>query len=329
MDWSKRLPRIRAAAVWAVVGFVAVYAVIGVLVDGGRLGGHALPELRHPWLLLLVFTLAPANYGLRFIKWHAYTRRLGFSQVPWRGNLVVFVSGLGLTVTPGKVGELVKSWMLWDRYEVPAARSAPMIFADRVTDGCAMLALASLGALWLGRGQPPYLLMAAIVVLILLVRSRTVMLAAVRLLSRLRPLRGMQARLHDLVDAARTLLALDMFLLAFGLGVVGWGLEGLIVALVLRAFAFPFSIGGSLLVVASSAIAGGVSALPGGVGAAEGVMVALLLWLRVPLPLAVLATLITRVSTLWLGVAIGLVCLGVAEGRRPVRGAMRHEPAPG
>lgn len=130
--------------------------------------------------------------------------------------------------------------------------------------------------------------------------------------------------MHDLLDAAQALLAPDIFGYAFLLGLIGWGLEGLIVFLALGMFGYPFSVGASLLVVASSAIAGGVSALPGGVGAAEGVMVGLLLWLSVPLPLAVLTTLITRFSTLWLGVAVGLVALGVAEagsGSRQVQGA--------
>ncbi len=291
----------------------AAYAVVGVVFDGGQLSGHGLPPLLRPSLLPLILLMAPANYMLRFVKWHAYTLRLGFTRVPWRGNLVVFLSGLGLTLTPGKVGELFKSWMLWDRYQVPAARSAPMIVADRLTDGCAMLALATVGVALLGRGHVPYLLIGGALLLIVLLRSRSAMTGLLALLARVRRLRPFEQRMHDLLDSAQTLLAPDMFALAFGLGVIGWGLEGLIVFLALGMFGYSFPVGASLLVVASSAIAGGVSALPGGIGAAEGVMVGLLLWLSVPLPLAVLTMLITRFATLWLGVAIGLVALGAAE----------------
>ena len=313
VNWRERLPRLRRAGIWAVLTCAVAYAAVGVVIDGGQVTAHGLPPLQRPWLLPLILVMAPLNYLLRFIKWHAYTRRLGFLHVPWRGNLVVFLSGLGLTLTPGKVGELVKSWMLWERYRVPAARSASMIVADRVTDGCAMLALATVGAVLLGRGHVPYLLIAAIAVLILLLRSRRVMRGLLRLLARIPRLHRFEHRLEDLLEAASALLAPDIFGYAFLLGLIGWGLEGLIVYLTLGMFGYPFSVGASLLVVASSAIAGGVSALPGGVGAAEGVMVGLLLWLAVPLPLAVLTTLITRFSTLWLGVAIGLVALSVAE----------------
>jgi len=313
VNWSERLPRLRRAGIWTVVVCAAAYAAVGVVFDGGQITAHGLPPVHRLWLLPLILVMAPANYLLRFVKWHAYTRRLGFTHVPWRANFVIFLSGLGLTLTPGKVGELVKSWMLWDRYQVPAARSAPMIVADRLTDGCAMLALATVGVAMLGRGHVPYLLIAAALLFIVLLRSRRVMLGLLRILARVPRLRPFEQRMHDLLDSAQALLAPDIFALAFLLGLIGWGLEGLIVFLALGMFGYPFPVGASLLVVASSAIAGGVSALPGGVGAAEGVMVGLLLWLSVPLPLAVLTMLVTRFSTLWLGVAIGLVALGAAE----------------
>jgi uncharacterized protein (TIRG00374 family) len=309
------------------VACVAVYAAVGFAVEGGEAARQGLPSLVRPWLLVPVLLMAPANYLLRFIKWQAYTRRLGFHQVPWRGNLVVFLSGMGLTLTPGKVGELVKSWLLWDRYGVPSARSAPMVFADRLTDGCAMLALASVGAVLLGRGSIPWSLIAAVVVLVLLVRSRRVMLAFVDLLARIPRLRAARSKLHELLDSAQTLLEPGIFAYAFGLGLVGWGLEGLLIFLVLGAFGHAFPVGASLLVVASSAIAGGVSPMPGGIGAAEAVMVALLLWLKVPLGLAVVTTIITRFATLWLGVAIGLVALGWSGGGGARGGVVPAAPA--
>ncbi len=313
IDWKQRLPRLRRTAIWAAMAGVGIYALAGVVLDGGRLTGQSLPPLRHPLWLALVLLMAPLNYALRFAKWQMYGRRLGLHQVPWRGSLTIFLAGFGLTITPGKVGELVKSWFLWDRYGVPAARTAPMVFADRLTDGCAMLVLATAGAAWLGRGPAPYALMAAAAVIVVLVQSRRAAMLAVRIVGRVGRLAPLRDKVVVLLDSARTLLLPLPFLAALGLGIVGWGLEGLIVYFVLTAFHWPFSLAASVLVVATAAIAGTVSALPGGIGAAEGVMIALLMWLRVPLPLAVLATLVMRFATLWLGLGIGLVALGSAQ----------------
>ena len=50
-------------------------------------------------------------------------------------------------MTPGKVGELLKAWLLRARAGTPMAVSAPVILAERLTDGVAMLILASAGLL--------------------------------------------------------------------------------------------------------------------------------------------------------------------------------------
>ena len=52
--------------------------------------------------------------------------------------------------------------------------------------------------------------------------------------------------------------------------------------------------------------------LPGGLGSAEAVMLGLLTAADIPLPTALAATAIIRVTTLWFAVGIGFVVLPVA-----------------
>ncbi len=313
INWRERLPRLQRTGIWALVVGVACYALVGVIFDGGLAAAHALPPLRHPWLLPLLLVLAPTNYLLRYFKWLMYTRRLGFRQVPWRQNLLIFVGGLGLSVTPGKMGELVKSWFLWDRYQIPAARSAPMVVADRLTDFLAMLILATGGAVLLGHGRVPYALIVVMVLLVAAMRSRRVALWLIGQAARIPRLRPLQDKMHELLDSGQTLLAADVFAAAVGLGLIGWGLEGLVVFVAMAVFGGHIPIAGAEFVLASASLIGGISGLPGGVGAAEGVMTGLLVWLGVPFPLAVMVMLISRFATLWLGVAVGLTCLAALQ----------------
>lgn len=324
INWRERLPRMQRTGIWLLVAAVAAYALVGILFDGGQAAAHGLPPLRHPWLLPLLLLLAPTNYLLRFLKWLMYTRRLGLDQVPWGDNLLIFVGGLGLSVTPGKVGELVKSWFLWDRYQVPAARSAPMVLADRLTDLAAMLILAVGGAVLLGHGRVPYPLIAVVVALVAGLRSRRVMRWVIDQLTRIPRLRPMEGKLRELLDSGQSLLGLGIFSAGVGLGFLGWGLEGLVVYVAMAAFGSHIPVAGAEFVLASASLIGGISGLPGGVGAAEGVMTGLLLWLGVPLPLAVVVMLISRFATLWLGVAVGLVCLAALQS-----GGRRRVEAPG
>ena len=61
--------------------------------------------------LLAALSLAALNYLLRFFRWVYYLKVLKI-DVPLQTSLLVFLSGLALSLTPGKVGELVKSYLL-------------------------------------------------------------------------------------------------------------------------------------------------------------------------------------------------------------------------
>ncbi len=77
----------------------------------------------------------------------------------------------------------------------------------------------------------------------------------------------------------------------------------------LRALGGEISILGSIFVVAFSSVVGAVSTLPGGLGVAEGSIMGILMLLGISKEMSAAATLITRFSTLWLGVIIGMIGL--------------------
>src|ERR1700739_3588315 len=78
------------------------------------------------------------NYALRFVKWHLYLRRLHI-RAAFGDSIGIFLCGLSMAMTPGKAGELLKSVLLRRRAGTPLATSAPVILAERLTDGLAMM----------------------------------------------------------------------------------------------------------------------------------------------------------------------------------------------
>ena len=88
--------------------------------------------------------LALANYVIRFARWQFYLRRQDV-HVPVGDSALVFGAGLSLSITPAKLGELVKSYLLRELHDVPATRTAPIVVAERVTDLLALLVLRGRG----------------------------------------------------------------------------------------------------------------------------------------------------------------------------------------
>jgi len=112
----------------------------GILVAAGlALWGDARALVEHlaafDWRLApLILALTLCNYGLRFLKWQWYLRIIA-AALPWRRSLGIFVAGFPMVLTPGKVGELLKSFLLRASNGTPIARSAPVVLAERISDG--------------------------------------------------------------------------------------------------------------------------------------------------------------------------------------------------
>src|SRR5829696_1234114 len=106
------------------------------------------------WALLpfvLLFTMF--NYVLRFYKWDVYLRMIGATGVAKLDSLFIFFSGMAMAMTPGKVGEVLKSYLLKQVRGTPIAASAPIVVAERMTDGIAMLVLAAAGLVLFDYGR--------------------------------------------------------------------------------------------------------------------------------------------------------------------------------
>ena len=95
-----------------VVLAVLVFAVLVGYGDFREMGQRlAHFPLTH---LIAALALALLNYLLRFFRWTYYLRVLKIST-PVGVSGLVFLSGLAMSITPGKAGELLKSYLLRDR----------------------------------------------------------------------------------------------------------------------------------------------------------------------------------------------------------------------
>lgn len=297
---------------------------LGVLVILGLSLFADLPRLvaileRFAWELLpaiVGFTLL--NYCLRFFKWHYYLHVIGVADVPIEQSALIFTAGLSMAMTPGKVGELLKAYLLRYHHGTPIGASAPVIVAERLTDGVAMLLLASAGLVIYGIGWPMLIpVVAGMVAVVLVSQNQALAHRGIQLAERVPFL---ASRLHHLEAArrsARQLFRTRQLLFAIGIGVISWGGEALAFTLVLTALGLPASLllaVQAAFILATASLIGAASMLPGGLAAAEGSITGLLLLLGVTHDpsIAAAATLIIRFATLWLGVAIGLIGLFIA-----------------
>ncbi|MFN8534953.1 MAG: lysylphosphatidylglycerol synthase transmembrane domain-containing protein [Dehalococcoidia bacterium] len=260
--------------------------------------------------------LTLANYLIRFGKWHFYIRLLGAREVPALDSLLIFLSGLSMTVTPGKVGEWLKCYLLQQESGLSFSRSAPIVIAERLTDGVALLILASAGIVVFGLGVEVMIgtIVLAMVVL-LLSQYRPLATWAMDQAERIGPIGRRVHHLREFYEGSNVLFRGPTFLFAVALGVVSWSGECIAYFLVLVGLGVEPSwllLLQASFILAVASLAGGLFLTPGGLGVAEGGFAGLTrLLVGTPADVAAAATIIIRACTLWFGVVIGALSLFV------------------
>jgi uncharacterized membrane protein YbhN (UPF0104 family) len=269
---------------------------LGLYGDFGDLQ-HALGDFRWAWFPGAL-ALTGLNYLVRFVRWEIYLRRLGI-VVPRGRSFAIFIAGLTMTVTPAKAGEVLKSGLLRRSFGTPFSRSAPIVLAERVTDGLGVVLLAAVALMWAGAGGHWWLLAGG-------AAGTIAVAAAVRA--------PMPERLAAAREAALALLGPRLTLWMSLVAAVSWFFECLAAYVCVRGLGLDVTLAQTVVVFTVASLAGALSFLPGGLGVAEAGMAGLLRALAdVTRAEAAAATVLIRLATLWFAVAIGVVALAVEE----------------
>ena len=266
------------------------------------------------WQIAALLLLSLVNYLFRGLRWHLFARRLGLPTHLVQ-NLRHFLGGFAMSVTPGRVGELVR--MRWLRRETGWAfeRTAPLVLVDRASDLTAMAVILAVSLSMSMKGIAGGVPVAMLALIAGFIATRPKLLAAVATFGH--RITGRFARLW--VRIRRAAGSLSAFsspsLMGFAalLGVVGWIAEGYAFHLLLVWLGSNIGFATAVAIFVFSTLAGGLTGAPGGVGGAEAAMIALLSLEGVPLEVSIPATAIIRVTTLWFAIGLGLAIFPIAE----------------
>lgn len=301
----------RTGILFSLVLAFIVMTAIALYADVPRMFA-ALAHFRWEFLpLILGLTLF--NYFWRFIKWQYYLRRLKV-KIHWQKSLLIFISGLSMAITPGKVGEFLKSYLLKHSTGEAISRTSPIIMAERLSDGIAMIGLAAIGLVLYRSGWELMLaLLVVVLVGIIIIQNRPLALALLSAAQRLPVVSRIAYLMHAFYESAYMLLQWRPLLLAIVIGLVSWAGECGALYFVFAGLGLATGLDlfiKATFIIAVSSLVGSVTGLPGGLGTADGSMLGLTLLLtKTSAALGGAATLLIRLCTLWFGLGLGIIAL--------------------
>ncbi len=284
-----------------------VYLGFSIYVDFNKLlEAFSLFDFRYfPIVLLLSFF----NYYLRFERWDYYLRILDIN-LPRKISFSIFMGGLIMSITPGKVGELLKSYLIKEYNKTSIHASAPVILIERLGDFVSLLFVAMLGAIYFDFGREVVIITLVIFGAFLFGLSyRPFAEPIIKFFSNLKAFNKISEKILVAYEHSYKLLRpLPLFSMLI-LAAIAWGFESLGLYIILKVFDTQASFFWSLFVYSFSTIIGGLLLVPGGIGPTEGSLTLLLVRTKIPLNIAFVSTFLIRIATLWFAILMGIIGL--------------------
>lgn len=300
---------------WSLLLALIVYMALILYGDWRQLTTR-IADFPLSWLPpILASTIA--NFAIRLFKWHWYLRLIDTPVTLGQSARIFGISFL-MMMTPGKVGEFLRAVMVRNVSGAPFSVVAPVVLAERMTDGLAMILLASLGLLAIDDSAIRLAALSALIGIVgisVAIQIRPLAFWGLALARRLPLLNRFTDKLAAFYESSYHILQPKYFISSVFIGILSWGCQGLGFYLVMLGFGVTpgfHSMLTSVSIFNISTVVGAVVATPGGLGGVESSLAALSIQLlELSRSAATAAALVIRFATLWFGVAIGLISLAL------------------
>lgn len=248
------------------------------------------------------------SFLLRCLRWCVIARFLvpGVRRVHL---LQVYIGGFPMVLTPGRVGEVWRAWVLSTRWGVAYRRGFPLIFCDRLLDLLALLLFAALGVFSAGVYRLPAMLAIAALSPLLLLAFKPRW--GFFLIKNFWAATGKWNRRHAaaLLTVCRRItdtLRSSYFFPALALSLLAWATEAFAISVVVASLDGALSLANAMKTLGLANIAGVLTFLPAGIGGQEATMSYLIYSNGNTMEIALITAIAVKVGTVFYASLLGL-----------------------
>jgi len=291
-----------------ILGIIAIYAVILIAFDVNIIS-EKINDFDFQYLPIII-PLIPLTWGILFLRWNLLLKNSDI-DVPLKDNFMIFISGFALGVTPGKVGELIKSQLLKNKFNISRSKTAPLVIVERFYDFFAIAIISLFGILVFEYSIYIFgVLVIGISIFLIVTSSEKIFLKFLNKIEKIKFLKSFSNELPKSFNVIQKSTRGKIFPLSIILSVIFWFLDSMIAYLTLLSFGIDIIDYFVLMsIYTSSIILGVISFLPLGIGVVEGSLVGFLSINGIEFHLATAVVVFIRFFTRWIGVMAGFIGL--------------------
>ena len=265
--------------------------------------------------LPIIISLVTCSWFVMFARWHLLLKNSKIS-IPKKDSFIIYMSGIALSIIPGRVGELIKSQLLKTKFGVPRSKTVPIIILEQLYTLIGLVVISFFGIWFFELGMYVIGFFTAVLVFaFILISSRKIFNKLIVILEKRKFTSKFAEPLSSSYDTIKKSMRGPIVFYASALTVIFWLLEAITVYFVLLSFGIDYI---EFLVVipiyTTSLMLGFLSFLPMGLGVVEGSLASFFSLQGVEVSLSLTLVVVIRLFTRWYSVAAGFVALRLSGG---------------
>ena len=262
----------------------------------------------------IIITLVIISWIIVYIRWNILLKIIQV-KIPHKVNFQIFLAGGALGITPGKIGELYKSQILKDKFDIPRSKTAPLFIVEKFFDVTGALVVTSLGIWFIP--ELGYLSIIGIISLFFVFRILISKKLFNKVLVFFSKIKYFKKFLESLASSHEILIQIfknkKMFFV-FLLSIFYWLVIGAAAYFILQSFGITtIELINVISTYSSSLLIGAISFIPGGIVVAEGSLVGLFSIQGINLADSMVIVVIIRLFTLWFSTIAGFIALKTSD----------------
>lgn len=215
-----------------------------------------------------------------------------------------------MVISPGGIGEVIKSHFLRENYNVSISKTSPIVFVERFHDAFAVISILVVFQLFNGisfLALPIYIVGTFLLTGLLLVRNRKILETFSSKLTKLKFFKTYKQNSKEFNESVITLLNKKSIFCSWGFSIISWMFDAIGIYLCFLAFDINFDFILSTIIGFSSILFGAISFIPAGVGVTEISFVNLLTQYDVEFSLATALVFFVRLASIWYATILGVI----------------------
>ena len=299
--------------IWVVIASVGLFGVFLFFSDFNIIS-EQISNFKYEFLPLILL-LVSISWTPLLVRWQILLKKNDIN-IPIKKSFLLFLGGMSMSITPGHVGELIKSQLMKTIYNIPRTKTAPIIFVEKFYDLTGAIIASIIGIIILGMDTNLILISVSIlIVIIFLIYYRPIFEFILKRVTKTKFFSKYSENLSDSYEIVRNSTTPQISSISFGLSVLYWIIISVAVHFILLSFGIEsISVLKTISIYSSSVIIGAISFIPGGLGITEGSLIGLFSLEGIDVSLALILSVMIRILTMWYSVSIGFICLKFTGG---------------